>query len=148
MSLSLHRARPSAFRRARTTNAQMMHYAIKIRWSRKPLIEQLALGHSKCGLQDFKLAATASLALTHNGVFVLETRPVRWFLALLPQQISRPLYLATIRQTRLLKSLSTEVIVLDPSPASFRVLCGFRQGESLADEGVARQHAVVHGCRR
>jgi hypothetical protein len=55
----------------------MMHYAIKIRWSHKLLIEQLALGHLKCGLQDFKLAATASLALTHNGVFVLETRPVR-----------------------------------------------------------------------
>jgi hypothetical protein len=55
----------------------MMHYAINKRWSRQILIEHLALGHSKCGLQDFKLAATASLALTQNGVIVLETRTVR-----------------------------------------------------------------------
>ncbi len=59
----------------------MMHCANEIRWSRQLLIQQLALGHSKSALQDFKqdfkLAATASLALSHNGVFVLETRTVR-----------------------------------------------------------------------
>jgi len=148
MSLSFApRAGPSAFRRARTTTAQMMPYAVQIRWSRKFLIEQLALGHSKCGLQDFKLAATASLALTVMGsLFSKQEQYVRFSRSC--QQISRPLYLATIRRTRLLKSLSTEVIVINPFPALFRVLCGFRQGESLANEGVARQHAVVHGCRR